>query len=138
MADPLGITASIIAVLQLSAKAIVYLKELKDGSKDRIKLRDELRSTCLLLEMLKDRIEDVQSGDSWTESMRSLSGPSGPVHQLRLALEEIVDKLVPAHKMGKALHPIIWPFHKGDVNAILDRIERQKSLLSLALQNDHV
>lgn len=60
MSDTLSITASIIAVLQLAATATDYLKGIKNGDSDRVKLRDELRSTTCLLEMLNDRIEDAE------------------------------------------------------------------------------
>lgn len=58
MSDPLSVTASVIAVLQLAATATQYLKDVKHGSADRTKLRDELRSATCLLEMLRDRLDD--------------------------------------------------------------------------------
>jgi hypothetical protein len=60
MADPLGTTASVLAVLKLAAGATAYIKDLRNGSSDRLRLRNELRSTVCLLEMLKDRIEDSE------------------------------------------------------------------------------
>ena len=138
MADPLSVTASLIAVLQLSSKIIKRLKDMKAGAQDRVKLRDEIRSTVFLLEILKDRIEDAEAGSNWTASIQALSGPSGPLQQLKLSLGDIIAKLMPESRIGKAAQSVMWPFDKSEILAILASIERQKSLLNLALQNDHL
>jgi hypothetical protein len=138
MSDPLSITASIVAVLQITATVTQYLKDVKGGSEDRIRLRDEMRSTICLLEMLKDRIEDTDTRDTWFDVVTLLNAPNGPLIQFRKALELLVDKLAPAGRIQQMTQHLKWPFTKVEINEVLERIERLKSLFSLAMQNDHM
>ena len=88
--------------------------------------------------MLKDTAEQVQQEQRSLTALATLSAPNGPLEQLKSALQELASRLAPAHgvrRVGKALS---WPFSKSEINAILERIERQKSVFSLALENDHM
>jgi len=145
MADPLSITASIVAVLQLATSATQYINTVKGGAAERLRLRDELRSAVALLEMLKDRAEDgdVDVRETWAGSIRALALPHGPLDQFREVLERLVKKLVTPGGSGMrgakgVVQVLKWPFDKAEVLEALGAIERQKSLFGLALQNDHV
>lgn len=150
MADPLSISASIVAVLQLTSVVAKYLKDVKGGAGYRLRLRDEIRGAVALLEMLKDRIEDEDDDDegdrdggggdmsAWRESVQQLAVPDGPLDQFKKSLERLVKKLVPAGTFQIMKKSLTWPFDKKDVDEILQSIERQKSLFSLALENDHL
>ena len=46
--------------------------------------------------------------------------------------------LVPPNGWEKVSTPIKWPFQKGEVKEPLDATERQKRLLILAQQNNHL
>lgn len=143
MSDPLSITASVITVLHLASTATTYLKNIKHGSSDRIKLRDELRNMSCLLEMLKDRIEDAEDAGANLEaieytSMKSLSGPDGPLTLFRRVLEDIIVKLSPQDMLRQRALPFIWPFAKKDVAEMLACLERLKSNFSLFMQSDLV
>ncbi len=54
--DPLSISASIIAVLQLTATVAQYLTVVKDYSKDRERLRSELCGIDSMLCSLKNNV----------------------------------------------------------------------------------
>jgi hypothetical protein len=138
MTDPLSITASIVAVLQMTATVTQYLKDVKGGSEDRTRLRDEMRSTICLLEMLKDRIEDADTRDTWLDTIRWLHVTNGPLIQFKEALELLAKKLAPSSRIRQMTQPLRWPFDKADVNELFGKIERLKSLFSLAMQNDHM
>ena len=138
MADPLSITASIVAVLQITATVTKYLKDVRGGSEDRIRLRDEMRSTVCLLEMLKDRVDDPDTRDIYFNEVGLLNAPNGPLIQLRKTLELLVEKLVPGSRIQQIAKALKWPFDKTEINEILGTIERLKSLFSLAMQNDHM
>lgn len=130
--DPLSITASIAAILQLASSVVSYLTSVKDASDDRRRLIAELGSITGLLYLLRD------SANNSITALRSLSTPDGPLKQLTDSLNELASKLRPA-SMGpsKAGRSLLWPFHKSEINSILARIERFKTLLCLALQNDN-
>ena len=70
----------------------------------------------------------------------SLAAANGPIDQYRSALEQLQSKLISTatsglKKIGSAL---IWKFSKEEMNNILARIERLKSLTQIALEMDHL
>ncbi|KAL7939595.1 hypothetical protein V8C35DRAFT_287105 [Trichoderma chlorosporum] len=143
MSGPLNVSTSVGAVLQLAATATQYLKDIKHGSADRSRLRDELRSTVCLLEMLQDRLEDsndlVDSEDVlMPQSISLLGGPDGPLQRFRQVLEDIIAELAPQDQSRLMTKPFTWPFDKKKVAALLVRLERSKSHFSLVLQNNIV
>src|SRR5579862_3664474 len=140
MADPLSITASVISILRLTETVIHYLLDVKGAGKDRDTILTEITSTHSFLFLLQGKAE--KSGAQWDErffqTMKALNGPKGPLEQFKLALEQLAIKLTPVtglKKLGKAL---AWPFESKEIKNILSKIERQKSLFLLALQNDHM
>ena len=145
MGDPLSVTASLIAVLQAAATAIQYVKDVKTGSSDRTRLRDELRSTVLVLEMLKDRLEDSAAAADATGGqtllmrsavMESVAAPHGPLLLFKQLVEDIVAKLAPQDRLRRLAQPFRWPFDKKDVNEMLAVLERLKLNFNLIIQND--
>ncbi|KAK5991138.1 putative serine/threonine-protein kinase fhkC [Cladobotryum mycophilum] len=143
MSDPLSISASIIAVLQLAATATQYVKDVKNGSTDRLRLRDELRGITCLLEMLRDRIEDADDTTDTGLTLKplffnSLCGSDGPVNLFKTVLEDIIAKLAPQHKISRLMQPLTWPFDKKDIAEMLASLERLKSHFTLVMQNDTI
>lgn len=137
--DPLSISASITALLQLTSTVIEYLNGVKGAPEDRRRILSEIVSVNGILFSLQDQADHAKQGDPWSSTFQSLNVPEGPLDQFRRALERLSSKLAPPatglKKLGKA---IIWPFQKEEVKAILGTIERQKALLNLARQNDHM
>lgn len=141
MGGPTGVSASVIAVLQLATTATRYLKDVKSGSADRIRLRDELRSTVCLLEMLQDRLEDSEgsldgSSTLKPQSIDSLSGSDGPLQLFQQILEEITAELSPQDNLRRLAQPFTWPFDKKKVAELLACLERLKGHFNLVLQNN--
>ena len=136
--DPLNITASLIAIIQLATTATQFLKEIKSGSEDRIRLREEIRVTSCLLEVLHDRVDDANALGQDLSSIKSLNVPGGPLHQMGIALRKLMKKLVPENRLLKKSQAVLWPLSKGDVNDFLNTIERQKAAFNLAIQNDNM
>jgi hypothetical protein len=142
MADPLSVTASILAVLQLSSTVLKYLVGLKDASADRRSLIREISSTRGILSTLNETVDDARvSGESWSATAQSLADPDGPLGVLTTTLQQLYATLqgsASATGIKKAANSLQWPFKHSEVEKILSIIERQKSTLSLALENDHV
>ncbi|PTB40592.1 hypothetical protein M441DRAFT_408905 [Trichoderma asperellum CBS 433.97] len=141
MGGPTGVSAGVIAVLQLATTVTQYLKDIKRGSADRIRLRDELRSTVCLVEMLQDRLEDSEAilDDSSTlkpQSIDSLSVSNGPLQLFQQVLEEIVAELAPQDNLRRLAQPFTWPFDQKKVAELLACLERLKSHFNLVLQNN--
>ncbi len=135
--DPLSVAVSIGTLLQLTTNIITYLGEVHSATEDRRQLLAEISSIAGSLYVLKDSAEQAKSDDQVSNVLTTLAVPSGPLEQLTATLEHLAAKLMPTdgfgRKIGKAL---VWPFQKAETKDILLKIERQKSLLILALQND--
>ncbi|EAQ83576.1 hypothetical protein CHGG_09980 [Chaetomium globosum CBS 148.51] len=144
MADPLSTIANVLAVLKLTAVATQYIKEVKQASSDRLRLRDELRSATCLLEMLRDRLEDSEDAEgSDAETLKplsiaSLEGGDGPLELFKRVLEEIINKLAPQNRLSRAAQSLTWPFNKKEVTELISTLERLKSHFTLVMQNDLV
>jgi hypothetical protein len=61
MADPLSITASIIAVLQLTQEVIKFCDDIREADSNAARLRNELWSTNEVLYQLLGSAMDAQS-----------------------------------------------------------------------------
>ncbi|PQE29767.1 AGC PKA kinase protein [Rutstroemia sp. NJR-2017a WRK4] len=133
MSDPLSITASIVALLQLTKSVVEYVKDVKGGQMTG----DNIWSTISLLEMLKFRFEDA-TVDGVKLSSEIKMDVKAPLRELQRVLEKLVGKLAPASKAQRAMQNLAWPFTKGEVKDLLSSIERQKSHLTLAMENNHM
>ena len=136
--DPLSVSASLVALLQLSSTVIGYLSHVKSGPRELQKLRLEVCSTLPILSILQDEAEQAKSGGRWSSTLLSLDVPSGPIQQFRAALERLEVRLAPVKGWKKVDKAFTWPFEKEETLGILGTIERQKLLFTFARQNDHI
>ena len=137
--DPLSISASITALLQLTSEIIRYLNAVKGAPEDRRIILSELASVSGILYVLQEQADQAKKDDQWSSTLQSLDLPEGPLHQFRRALERLSTKLAPpATPLKKLGNALVWPFQKEEIKDLLSSIERQKALLSLARQNDHM
>ncbi|KAF1936446.1 hypothetical protein EJ02DRAFT_480563 [Clathrospora elynae] len=135
--DPLSVAASIIAVLQLSAKVLAYLNDVKDASKDRAKCAVEASNLHSLLLNLRFRLEEGTANTPWYTAIRALAVDNGPLDQFKQALETLQNRMTNGGRLKKASEALMWKFKKEEIAGILHRIERLKSLVEIALQGDH-
>jgi hypothetical protein len=137
MAEILGIASSIVALLQLSGTVIKYLGSVKDAPEELSRLVLEVSITRGLLSSLQSSLQDLdQLGEQWSFTVQSLRLP---LQQIRSALQGLAGKLAPrTGKLDKAIKTLVWPFQKDEIKEILRMIERQKAILSLALQNNQL
>lgn len=136
--DPLSITVSVVALLQLTTKVISYVKEAKNEPKGQTRILHEAFSLMGLLNMLKDLVEDSDSQDPWLQATSALAAPNGPLHQYKLALEGLVGKVMPSgHGNSKVMQALTWKFSKEEITDLLLQIERVKSFVLIALEIDH-
>jgi hypothetical protein len=135
--DPLGATSSLIAILQLSFEVASYIRTASGASKDRKELLKELRSCEDVLKALLDDVGDCEEGEAWSETVKALESPDGPLHAIRQALQTVKNKLQPSPGFtNKVKGALAWPFQEKEVQKLIDLIERQKALLLVALAND--
>ena len=132
MADPLSVIGGIAAIVQISTTVVSLIKSAKDASSDRQKVLAEINATTALCQTLNDYVE-ISGIESWADTFKTLNQTdNGPLSQFKQCLEYLYEKL---NTKGATLK---WPFNKQSVQEILATIERQKSLINLALTNDNL
>jgi hypothetical protein len=142
MAEALGIAASIIAVLELTGKLADYCVSVRNASSDIREFAVEIQALRPSLTQLKFRVEDVvtASASSDISTSHHIATLSIPLEQLQTALQSVADKLginqdgsTKARNLKQSLK---WPFQRSQVLELLEKIERFKSLVNLALTDD--
>jgi hypothetical protein len=136
--DPLSFTASVIALIQLTGTVITLLSTVKDTSKARHQCELEVKNILQLLESLKDRCEGTRSLDPWFADVRQLSSHGDLFDQFEDALKQLQHELEPAKGLKRAGKTLSWKFNTTDLERIFSVIERLKSRLQIALENDHL
>ena len=136
--DPLSITASIIALLQLTGTVISYLNDIRDASEDQARCAIEASNAFSLLTNLRFRVEGANPEDPWFKAVRALTVENGPLDQFKAALEQLASKVAPISGLRKVGEIFVWKFNKSEVTGILSRIERLKLLTQIALEMDHL
>ena len=129
----LGLVASIVQLIDATSKVIKYINEVKDTPKERETLAQEAANLMPLLMTLKQRASS--SDESWFSAVRLLGVPEGPVPQLQTAMEQMGTTLKKRRKRRGG--DLLWPSDEKECIVILSKIERMKSLIALALQDDH-
>ncbi|KAL8638697.1 MAG: hypothetical protein Q9226_008971, partial [Calogaya cf. arnoldii] len=136
--EVVGLLASIAQLINLTAKTIKYLNSVKDASEDRSRLLQETTSLLPLIVKFQGQVEEANTNSDvpWFDCVRSLAIENGPLYQLRVALEQLAKRLKPKTGLKNVAHAFVWTFDKDYCEAILIRIERVKSAISLALHGD--
>lgn len=132
--DPLSISASIVALLQLSGTVVQYVHDVKGASEDRRRLLVEIKAVENLLFTLDDTVKASQLKGEFKGIVKMLIIPNGPLDLFREALERLKSRLAGAGKVRKALK---WPFDKAEVSDLLSTLEGLKSSFTLAIGIDH-
>lgn len=114
MADPLSISASIIAIIQITSTIIGYLSDLKDALEDRKQLLNEVVNVHCLVNILQvhaqqpgtvisigENVEKAEWKSGWLETLQILDRPGGPFEEIHCALKRLQSKLVPAQGRKK-------------------------------------
>ncbi|MCJ1295671.1 hypothetical protein MMC34_007235 [Xylographa carneopallida] len=126
----IGLVAALLQSIDVTAQTIQYINEVKDAPKQRGRLAREASGLLMLLTDLRYRVEESDESSVWFAGVRSLEIP---LQLFKDDLEDIAHKLRPKNTIRTALG---WPFEEKQINAILVKIERTKTLISLALHKD--
>lgn len=135
MTDPLNVVASVVTLLQLTQVVVQGLSSVKGALNERSRIRDEIIYVSGLLFNLKGQLS---RNEIWSTVVSSLASDAGPLEQLTEALEQLAKRLSPADGVKNVGKRLVWPFQKDEVEGILRRIERQKLLILLAMENNHM
>ena len=136
--DPLSVTASTIAVLQLTGEVIKYLNDVKGATEECQRCTTEASNLQSLLINLLYHLNQGKAGHTWYTRVRALNVENGPLDQYKQALEELRSRVETQSGIQKVKRRLLWKFSKEEVASILARMERLKSLVSIALEMDHL
>lgn len=131
-----GLAASIVQLVNVTAKTIKYLNSVKHASEERTKLFREASSLLPLLVTLQTQIDQAQGSEPWFHNLRALAVEKGPLDQLKDALEQLAKKLKPEKGVKDVTRAFLWTLGKDYCHEILQTVERVKSRITLALQGD--
>jgi hypothetical protein len=137
--DPLSVTASIIAILQLSNKVIGYLNDVKDAAKERQRCAIEVTNLQSLLMNLRFCVEESDPKTQWFDRIKELAKKDGPLDQFKEVLQLLQDKMTGATgRLGQFREVLVWKLKKEEVDRVIGVLERLKTLILAALEMDHL
>jgi hypothetical protein len=136
--DPLSMTASIIAILELTSKLTSYLNDVRKATQEQKQVAMEASNLYSLFTTLRFRVEEAQSGDPWFNQVRLLGVDNGPLDQFKGILEKMLDRIstLSSSKRTQVKSALTWKFTKQEVDNTMKRMERLKTLIQYALTND--
>ena len=140
--DGLGSAASVIAVIDLSAKVaslcFQYSTAVKNAKSDIERLRRELDRLKTTLEGTRQLL-DSPNGARLQTSQRlqdGLRGCSSPLTELETRLVKKLNSGTTRMMSQFGIRALKWPFESKDVNRIMTTLERCRDTLSAALTID--
>ena len=110
--EPLSITVSITALLQVTPSIIIYLRDVHDAPDGQTKFAIEVAQLYSLLPVLRARVEQANPEDPWFAAVLALGDRDGPLDQLRSHLDKLALKLKPAKGVEGAWKRVTWGFTK--------------------------
>jgi len=138
MAEAIGVVGSVISIVDLCSKILTHIRQTKDGKSEQQNLLNEVKSVKIFLVKFSEDIEDnAHLQDSHSKTVKLLLSSEGPLKRLELLLRGLLLKLTPEEGWKKYRSALTWPLEHSQVKDALFTIERCKSWISLALQNDH-
>ncbi|KAJ7577658.1 ankyrin repeat-containing domain protein [Mycena floridula] len=137
--EAVGFASSVIALTEAASTIFKYVKDVKDGPRDRAELQRSLAGLPGLLTSLSAQFDSSASNDAWSTEIIKLAATDGPFDQLLKLLQKVEKKLhLAASRTGKVIQMLKWPLDKAEATDLLQQVERVKTFVMLAIQNDHI
>jgi NACHT domain len=139
MAEGLALAASIIAVIQISDRVISlccqFIGKVRGAEREVGQMITTITALNGFLEFLNKFVRNDETA-SQLPLLRKLSEPDGPLEICKALLKDMETKLRPKRDYNGVLKAITWPWKWKDIGQALETIERQKTLMMLAMQGD--
>jgi hypothetical protein len=133
-------TASIIAVLQLTSSVMstcyIYQSGVRDAAKNARKMNEYLVGLRSVLEQVDKLIQDP-SGFRFSR-LELLSARDGPLMRCKAELDDLISKLEPKTGWREKIRSLTWPLQEGDMKRSLEHLENFRELLRIAMEADHL
>ncbi|KAF2183679.1 hypothetical protein K469DRAFT_634847 [Zopfia rhizophila CBS 207.26] len=141
--EGLGATASVIAVINLSAKVALlcfrYSTAVKNAKPDIERLQEEINRLKTTLEGLRQLLKSTNGPRLQTSQLlrEGLSGCSSQLTKLETKLEKKLNPGGTREIMGRiGIRALKWPFESKEVDGIVKTLERYRDALSAGLTID--
>jgi ankyrin repeat domain-containing protein 50 len=140
MADPLSIAAGVIAVVTISEQIIGwcwdYIHAAKSAQSDVLNIMNSIAGLKSILDRVAALVKKRKPTSAGTQSslLVLLTAPNGPLQSCEEALTRIKRKLDTKSGTSTAAQTFRWKWTSKDIEKILQTIEREKTVLILALQ----
>ncbi|RBQ76957.1 hypothetical protein FVER14953_12333 [Fusarium verticillioides] len=139
MAEAVGLAASIIAIVELSAKVgklcVQYSAAVGNARADITRLQSRLKDLNLCLEATKRPLEDPKKSKLATSQSLVDS-----LNVCKRELSEVQDRLDPGSARRAmrrfGLRALKWPFDSKEINTVVFNLEHYKQTITLCLQVD--
>ncbi|KAK0501763.1 ankyrin repeat-containing domain protein [Armillaria luteobubalina] len=143
--EAIGFTSALISLVDATVTVVSYLNDVKNAPAECTQLLKELTSLHIFLGTLNSLVQLATEPDAsiaeWLATVRALDVPEGPFRLLSSLLEDLKRKLAPeGHRTftTRLAERMMWKFSKEDIKDILKKVERVKSLVMIAVQQDHI
>ena len=137
-ASAISLTGSLIQMIGTITSTLGYLNDIKNAPRARAQLSQEILSLLSLLMSLRDKVEIADPESPWFNRIRCIGLPEGPLEQCKTALDGLARILNPEMRLKNINKRLIWPLEKKRLSNSLSLIERLKTLISIALQEDNL
>ena len=139
MADGLSLAANIFGVLQLTDRVITlccqFIGKVKGAEKEVAHMITTITALKGFLEFLDKFVKDGNNANLLPQ-LNSICQPEGPLDLCHSLLKDIESKMQPKRDYNGILKAISWPWKWKDIGDALAVIEKQKTLIMLAMQGD--
>jgi hypothetical protein len=132
MGDVLGL---LVSILHVTKNVVIYLKDARACEND---MKAMMVEVCCVRGIVESLTELAKVDDSWVRTIETLASDQGPLHQAKDILRELERKLKPRQGLRMIVTSAVWPWQKEDAVLMLKTMRRLNSVLSLALQCDHM
>lgn len=156
--DPLSVSASIVALLQCTAKVIEIATDMYHFSKERQDFLDGLHGVRSVAQRLDQRLCKAQQGDTWYEGLRELVATSGkltddgrylpsptiksegPLARLYKIMARLWAEFIPsepADRLKRLVQRTTWHWDKIKYETDLKDLLRCRDDVNFVLDQDH-
>ena len=138
--DPLSLTGTLIAIVQVSAKVISscyeYQSVIRHASTEIDRILQEIGDLRNMMERL---LQTATKGSNKMENLQDIAKPGHALqsclHDLEYLQHELKD---PLKRYKKRLRPLVWPLQEKQVSKVLSSIGRAREAVMLAISADNV
>ncbi|KXJ85602.1 hypothetical protein Micbo1qcDRAFT_127750 [Microdochium bolleyi] len=135
MAELLGIAASVIAVVDVSAKVLnlcsEYVRDVKNAKSDINNLCAEVVQFLAAIEQLNKLLEGPDG-----EALKALKHLESTLQDALSTLQKFAQDLQPSAWNNLGLRALKWPFRSKGVDGTIQRLARCRGSITLALSVD--